>query len=234
MEDQVLKELKAVRKLLSELIGTEELPTRQKYSKEAIETAAKEFKTLSINRGKWIENGDISKFIKGAPYGSGKFIIEKFGFANYFTRGKTHYFNKKDLIAFGNELKKRNISLKRYMELLADQEKFQKYVDSAKKGKKGLHFQIPDGLKDIETSPYPHPPEDIIRNHLKNLYEELEKDKSAEYIDLYYNKTYAMFKHEYFWDRYLKPDLKKQCKRWIDNFNYANYALKKIEGIEQY
>jgi len=129
MEDQILKEIRTVRKLLSEIIDTEELPARQKYSKEAIEAAAKEFKTLSIKRGKWIENGDISKFVKGAPYGSGKFIIEKFGFTNYFTRGKTHYFNKKDLVAFGNELKKRNINLKRYMELLADQEKFNKYVD---------------------------------------------------------------------------------------------------------
>ena len=44
MEDQVLKEIKAVRKLLSELIGTEELPIRQKYSKDAIEKAER-FKT---------------------------------------------------------------------------------------------------------------------------------------------------------------------------------------------
>jgi len=83
-------------------------------------------------------------------------------------------------------------------------------------------------LKDIETSPYPHPPVDIIRNHLKSLYAELEKYKLSEYIDLYYNNTYAMFKHVYFYNRYLKPELKKQCKKWINDFNYANYALNKV------
>jgi len=100
MDNQILKEIKEVRLLLSKMIGTSELPEEQKFSKEALDKAAVEFKALSLQHGEWIS--DISKIIKGAPYGSGKFIVEHLGFNNYFTRGKTRYFNRKDLMALNN------------------------------------------------------------------------------------------------------------------------------------
>ena len=38
-------------------------------------------------------DSDIHKVIRKAPWRAGKFIIEKFQFTNYFTRGRTLYFN---------------------------------------------------------------------------------------------------------------------------------------------
>ena len=40
-----------------------------------------------------------------------------------------------------------------------------------------------------------------------------------------------MFKSKYFFDRYLEPGVKKQCKKWCDDFNYAKHALNDIVSI---
>ncbi len=54
MEDKMLAEIKQIRRLLSELVGTTDLPSSQKYSKYAISKAAKELRKLSIERENWI------------------------------------------------------------------------------------------------------------------------------------------------------------------------------------
>ena len=145
MEDKIFSEIKQIRKLLSELVGTTDLPMTQKFSKEAISKAAKEFRKLSIERGQWVPSDEIQKIIKHAPWYSAKIIIEKFEFTNYFKRGSTYYFNKKDLIELNKELKKRNINLAKYCELLNDKEKFQKYINGIilpKGSKTRKHFKI--------------------------------------------------------------------------------------------
>ena len=124
MEEKILIELKQIRKLLSEVVGTSELPAKQKFSKEAIAKVAKEFRELSIKRGEWVERDEIHRVIKHASWSSSKIILEKFEFSNYFKRGHTYYFNKKDLVELDKELKKRNINLKKYAELLEDKDKF--------------------------------------------------------------------------------------------------------------
>lgn len=233
MEAQVIKEFKEIKFLLAQLIGTSELPLKQRFSKEAIKKAAAEFKKLSIERGEWIKESDIHRFIRKAPWTCGKFIIEKFGFSNYFTRGRSYYFNRKDIIALNAELKKRNINLEKYMELVEDQEKFRKYIESIngpKGGKKRPRFKIPDELKDINTSPYNHPPREVVEKHITALQEEFQRFKMVEYIDIY-NGSYAMFKVIYFFDRYLNPEVKKRCQNWCFQFNYANNALMEILKI---
>lgn len=226
METQILKEIKEVRSLLSQLIGTSELPAKQKFSVGAIDKASQEFKKLSIKRGEWIPDHDISKVIRSASWRSGKLIIEKFEFTNYFKHGRSIYYNKKDLIALNNELKERNINLKRYQELLEDQEKFDKKIESLKDqtGKKKKHFKIPEGLRDINTTPYTLPSDDIIKKHIASLKEEFKRDNLSEYIDVYHD-TYAMMKFEYHFERYLNPELKKRCRKWCEDFDYANRAL---------
>ena len=172
MEDKIFTEIKQIRKLLSELVGTTDLPVTQKFSKEAISKAAKEFRKLSIERGQWITSYEIKQIIKHADWNSGKIIIEKFEFTNYFKRGSTLYFNKKDLVELNKELKKRNINLEKYGELLNDKEKFQKYVNSiliAKGSKTRKHFKIPDGLKDIFSKPYSAPTEELVRKEIEVL-----------------------------------------------------------------
>lgn len=231
MEDKILTEIKQIRKLLSELVGTTDLPVNQKFSKEAISKAAKEFRKLSIERGQWVPSDEIQKIIKHAPWYSAKIIIEKFEFTNYFKRGSTYYFNKKDLIELNKELKKRNINLAKYCELLNDKEKFQKYINGIilpKGSKTRKHFKIHEGLRDIFSKPYSAPTEELVRNEIETLMEEYKKFDLSEYIDLFEGKTHALFKYDYSFDRYIKPELKKFCKDWSFKFNYANTALRRI------
>jgi len=230
-EDKILSEIKQIRKVLSDLVGTTDQPAKEKFSKEALDKAAKEFRKLSIVRGNWIPGDEIHRIIRRAPWNSGKVIIERFEFINYFKRGSTYYFNRKDLVELNKELKKRNIDLEKYCELLGDQERFKKYVSSIllPKGKKTHnHFKIPEGLRDIFSKPYSVPTEDLVRNEIDILMEEYNKFDLSEYIDLFHSKTYALFKYNYSFDRYLKPELKKLCKDWCFKFNYANEALKRI------
>jgi hypothetical protein len=236
MEDKILSELKQIRKLLSELVGTTDLPVNQKFSREAISKAAKEFRKLSIERGHWIPSDEIHKIIKHAPWHSAKIIIDKFEFTNYFKRGSTYYFNRKDLIELNKELKNRNINLEKYCELLNDKEKFQKCVNGIilPKGRKTRkHFKIPESLMDVFSKPYSAPTEELVRKEIETLMEEYKKFDLSEYIDLYEGKTYAMFKYDYSFDRYLKPELKKFCKDWSFKFNYANTALKRIIELKE-
>lgn len=37
-----------------------------------------------------------------------------------------------------------------------------------------------------------------------------------------------MMKFIYHFEKYLEPELKKRCKKWCDNFNYANNALEAV------
>ena len=229
MQDKILKEIKQIRLILAELVGTTELPATKRFSKEAIAKAAKEYKKLAIERGQWLSSHDIHKVIRNAPWDAGKIIIEKFGFTNYFKRGSTRYFNKKDLIALNTELKEKNINLKEYAELLEDQEKFKKKVESINNPKGSRkRFKIPEELRDINSKPYSPPSEEVVRNEIEQLMKESEKFDLSEYVSLYDRKTYAMFKYDYTFDRYLEPKLKKYCKDWCFKFNYANDALRKL------
>lgn len=230
-EDKFYLELKHLRYLLAKVVGTQDLPKREQFSKEAIKKAASEFRKLQTERGEWISEDDISKVIRSASYHSGKFIIEKFGFNNYFVRGRKYFFNRKDLIALNKELKARKINLGKYMELEEDKDKFHKYLNDLKQGKKRRpRFKIPEELEDITSQPYNHPPKEKVLNHIDELIKEFEKLKLIEFIDIF-NDNYAMVKHIYFFDRYLEPIKRKLCDKWCFEFNYAQTALKEIKKI---
>jgi hypothetical protein len=236
MEEKILNELKQIRKLLSEMLGTSDLPAKEKFSKEAISKMAKEFQKMAIERGEWVSSGELSKVIKHADWRSDRIIIEKLGFTNYFKRGHSWYFNRKDLVELGKELKARNINLEKYQELLNDQEKFHKLVNSInfpKGTKRKRHFNIPENLRDIYSKPYSAPTEELVRNEIDLLMEEYKKFDLSEYVDLFNGKTHGMFKYDYSFDRYVKPEIKKYCKDWCFKFNYANNALKKILELKE-
>lgn len=236
MEEKILKELKQIRVLLAELTGTSDLPASDRFSKEAVAKAAKEYRTLAIQRGEWIQSSDIHKVIRNAPWNCSKIIIEKFGFTNYFKRGNSFYFNRKDLLALGKELKDRKIDLKKYVELVEDQEKFMKYLAGIilpKGTKTKKHFKIPESLRDIFSTPYSPPTEQLVRDEIQVLMEEYQKFHLSEYIDLYHDRNYGLFKYDYHFDRYIKPEVKKFCKDWVFKFNYANEALKRILELKQ-
>ncbi|HAO09166.1 MAG TPA: hypothetical protein DCQ50_19795 [Chryseobacterium sp.] len=235
METKILEELKQIKFILSKITGTEDLPTKEKFSQEALDKAAKEYQDMVIKRGEWVSNNDLYKVSNIYSWSSGKFIIEKFGFNNYFQRGKSYYFNKKDLLALRNELKVRKIDLGRYMELIEDQEKFEKYISTINlpKGKnKKKSFEIPEELEEIETKPYLIS-EEVIKKEIEELKQEFRNKKLADYVDLYYKGTYGMFKYQYEFDKYLEASLKRESKNWCNKFNYANNALKKLKEIQK-
>lgn len=231
MEKEILSEARELKAMFSKLIGTSELPPSEQFSKEALDKAAKQFQKISIERGEWVEESNIYKYIKNAHYRAGAFIRQEFGFSNYFKRGQTYYYNKKDLIALGKELKARNVDLGRYMEYLDDQAKFKKYLETMgqdiKGKKKKKAFDLPYLLKDITTSDAKAPSADIIRQELARLKEEFFQYNLADYVDIY-NGNHAMMKYIYHFQKYLQPELKKRCRRWGDNFNYANQALEAV------
>ena len=230
MENKTLKEIKEIRILLSRIIGTSDLPDSDRFSKKALDEAADHFKVLAIKRKEWISGYETSSIIRNAPYNAGKFIIENFDFKDYFKRGKSLYFNRKSILALNRELKARNIDLKRYIEYIDDKNKFEKYIASVKisKGeKRGLHFYIPKGLENIFTSPPPAPSIDLVKDHLTRLRNEYAENKYSNYIDVYEN-NYAMIKFEYLWNQYMNSEIKKNIKKWCQEFNYANEAFKSL------
>jgi hypothetical protein len=230
MEKQILLEIKELKLIISKLIGTSELPMKEQFSKQALNKAAKQFEKLSIERGDWVKDYNISKYIKNAPYRAGALIRQEFGFSNYFKRGQSYYYNKQDLIALGKELNERNVDLGRYMEYLEDQVKFNKYLEIADGNGKGKRkqkaFQLLYNLKDITTSPTKAPSPDVIREDLKGSERNFQYNLS-DYIDIY-EGNHAMMKFVYHFEKYMEPELKKRCKRWCENFNYANHALELV------
>tara|TARA_B100001115_G_C15837998_1_gene419412 strand:+ start:319 stop:1035 length:717 start_codon:yes stop_codon:yes gene_type:complete len=229
--DRLYKEIKQLRSLLAKVVGTQDLPKSEQFSKEAIKKAASEFRKLQTERGEWIPESDISKVIRSAGYRPGKFIIEKFGFTNYFKREKQYFFNRKDLVALNKELMARKINLETYMKLKEDQEKFQKYLREFKQEeKKRPRFKIPENLENIESQPYNHPPKEKVLQHIDDLMREYEKDKLVEFIDVF-RGSHAMKKSIYYFDRYLEPAKRKQCDKWCFEFNYAQEALAEIKKI---
>ena len=228
MEKQILDELKELRLVMAKLVGSSELPVKEQFSIEQVEKAAKEFKGLLEKRGDWISESDLYKYFNGAPYGTGKFILEEFRFSNYYKKGQTHYFNRKDIQALAKVLKDRNVNLGKYMVLRADQENFKKKIAAAalneRASKKKLSYFLPNDLHDIPASESPKPDVTLIKEDLINLESEFFECKLAEYIDIYKN-SYAIVKFEYSFSKYYPAEVKRRCKSWCERFNYANHAL---------
>ena len=231
MEKELLSQIKELKAIIAQLVGTSDLPLKERFSKEALAKAAKEFQNLSIERGEWVKDYDISKHIRNAGYRAGAFIRTEFAFSNYFKKGRVYYYNRKDLMALGKELKQRNVDLSRYIELKEDQAKFKKYLavalDNNKQNTKRKSFNIPEYVRDIITSSPKAPSPDIIRQNIKALKEEFFQLKLEDYVDIYKN-NYGMMKYAYHFEKYLAPELKRKSKKWCEDFNYANHALELI------
>jgi hypothetical protein len=231
MQKEILHEIKELKAAIAQLIGTSDLLPEEQFSRDALNKAAKQFQKLSTERGEWIGDEDIDKYIKNADYRPGNFIIKEFGFTNYYKKGHYYYFNKKDIVALAKELKERNINLGRYMDYVKDQASFKKSLEkaaenkNAKKMKKA--FRLPNDLKEFESSPVRTPDPDIIREDIKRLKEDFFQLKLDDYVDIY-KGNYGMMKHIYWCEKYLEPGLKKRCRKWCDDFNYANHALEVV------
>jgi uncharacterized protein (UPF0216 family) len=228
MQKQILEELKEIKTAIATLAGTSHLPPKEQLSVAVLDKVAIEFKKLSKQSDEWLSEHDLYKYFKDSRYGTGKFIREEFKFSNYFKHGKSHYYNRTDIQALAKELKERNVKLPRYMELKEEENNLKKRIASAllnkraSKGKKAYH--LTDDVQDINISDYPKPSTELIKEDLKNIQEEFFKYKMEDYIDIY-RGNYAMVKYDYNLKKYISNEIKQRCKKWCENFNYANNAL---------
>ncbi len=92
-----------------------------------------------------------------------------------------------------------------------------------------MNFHVPESLKDIYTSPPKAPSVELVHNQIVLLKEEFVKENLTEYIDVYEN--YAMIKFDYNFQQYIKAEIKR-CRKWCDEFNYANKASNRLKIID--
>src|SRR5690606_29638843 len=203
-----------------------DLPEDQQFDEATLDKVADEFRKLKAKRAEWIGEYEVGQLFKDAPYGTGKFIRETFGFADFFIQGKSHYYRKASIVRLAKQLKARNVDLARFIELKQSQQRFEAKVGSLMSakgsGKKRPPFSLPDYLKDIVTE-RPAPPVAVVEQDIVRLKAEFFKEKLSTYIDIY--GSHAMVKFDYPFSNYFDNGLKTKCRRWCDRFNLASYAL---------
>jgi hypothetical protein len=207
------------------------------FSVDALNKAHKDYLKMLTEREEWVKDSEIVKYIRSVPWNVGSFIRKEFEFRSCFKMGHEYLYYKKDLIALGCELEKRNIDLKRYKEFLEDKTIFEKKLEAIKNYEtkkpnskfKNKTYKLPSGIKNITTSNINHPPVDIVIEDLSRLKHEFEIGGLGGYIDIY-NNTHAMLKKFNYFQKYLEPGLKRRCRKWCNDFNYARHALELING----
>ena len=227
MQKQILAEIKELKSILSRLVGTSELHSEEQFSKDSLDKTAKLFLKMAAQRGEWVKEDELGKYIK-ADWRAGSFIRSEFDFNACIKDGHYFLYNKKALQKLGQELKARNIDLRRYMEYQRSETEFQKKLAANKKSSKGKRpYEIPNDLKDITTSAPPVPDVELVKKDLEQLKTEFFQYKMAEYVDIY-RGNHAMMKFIYHFEKYIDPQIKRRCKKWCDDFNYTNHTLELI------
>ena len=213
---------------------------KDQFSREALAKASKLFVKMAAQRGEWVKEDELGRYIK-ADWRAGSFIRSEFGFNAWIKDGHYYLYNKKALQQLGQALKAKNIDLKRYMEYKRSETDdryyttdFQKKLSANKKSFKGRRlYEVPADLKDISASAPPMPDVEIVKKDLDRLKAEFFEGKMAEYIDIYRGNQ-AMVKFIYHFEKYIDPQIKRTCGKWCDDFNYANHALEFITKRKEY
>src|SRR5688572_33410453 len=131
MQKQILVEIKELKSILSRLVGTSELHSEEQFSKDSLDKASKLFIKMAAQRGEWVKEDELGKYIK-ADWRAGSFIRSEFGFNACIKDGHYYLYNRNALQKLGQELKARNIDLKRYMEYKRSEIEFQKKLAANK------------------------------------------------------------------------------------------------------
>ena len=232
-QEIIFKEIQELKSILSIVIGTSDRVGEDRFSAEAIQEAAKLFKKMTIERGDWVDEDELPKYLGPCPWRPGDFIRKEFGFTSWVKKGHHYRYSKSDLIALGEELKAHNINLERYREFLEDKAAFDKKAAKQETvAAKAKPYIFPKGVKNITTTEIPKPEPDLVRRDLAQLKQAFKDAKFESYVDIY-KGTHAMLKHIYYFEKYLEPGLKRRCVKWCVDFNYANRALELITGKKE-
>lgn len=236
MEKQILAELAEIRKTLAQIAGTTHIPSSKQFSKEALDKAAKPFAKMNDSKDEWIKGYELGNYFEGGVDSLGKFIREEFGFSNYYEKGTSIYYNKKDFIALVEELKERNIDLPRYIKLRREQDTLaKKSLTQATKNRdkrlieksKKKPYTLPDLIYEVTVEDYNFPEIKVIEKDIEDLFNLFKKSKFENHINIY--GDYAMIKYNPFKEAYLEREIPKGLRSWCDKFNKAQIALKIIK-----
>lgn len=232
--DAILRELQDLKSILSTVIGTSDRVGEDRFSAEAVAEAARFYQKMNIERGEWVTEEQLPKYLGHCPWKPGAFIREQFAFTSWVKKGREYRYLKKDVEALGLELKAHNIDLARYYEFLEDKKAFDKKAAKEPKQKlpKGKPYTFPKGVKNITTTEIAKPDPELVRQDLARLKQVFKDGKLESYVDIY-KGTHAIMKHIYLFEKYLEPGLKRRCQKWCNDFNYANRALKEITGKKE-
>jgi len=231
MDDQIKKELSELRDAIVYLAKTSDYPRPEQLSYEAINKATGEYIRLTKLRDKWIAESELYDIFDTCHGNIGSFIRHEFEFSNYYKQGREYFYNRNDLLALAKELKVRNVNLPRYMKLKSEEEQFVKKVVATEKvkvgSKKKKTFKVSDAIFNINSTDFPFPSVDLIKEDIEVLMRKYKEQNLSEYIDIYQG-NFAMVKYDYDLEKYVSDKVTRVCKKWCDNFNYANTALKII------
>jgi hypothetical protein len=230
--DNIIETLNEIKHILSRLVGTTQLSKEMQFSEHALDKAAKEFKKLRREDNTWVSEYDIRKYIKTAPYNNtGAFIREEFGFTNFYMKGRSRFYYRKDLINLARELKKRNIDLTRYMQLKAEKVRMEgqpdKYLLRKQKKIKPYGYRIPVGIQNITALPVKKSTLKELRELQETLKQEYQNDNLTEHIEIHSEKFATAHNHFYYG---MNDEIRKKVKRWIRKYNSTGYE---IEAREQ-
>lgn len=223
--DKIESTLNEIKDLLAKLIGTSDLPKEKQFSEKAIEKATKEFKKLRRENNVWIKTHEIGNHIKDAPYEAGKFIREEFEFKNFHTKGPACYYLKSDIILLAEELKKRKIDLRAYMQMKEKEKKNSDYNITQKKNPKGA-FKIPDNLNNIQPRPEKQKSLKKLMAKLNNIMAEYHKDGLSDYIEIADNL--ALPKSNYS-NQKVEITINEKVKKWWPKYNRVQSEIANLE-----
>lgn len=237
MAKSVFSEITEIKRILSHLVGTANLPSEQQFSKAALDKAAKLFVKMKVVEDQWITNGQLGTYFKsGYGYELGKFIREEFEFTNYYTKSSAYYYNKKDIINLAEELKSRNVDLGKYMQLCQSKEHLAKKLleiasknrDARVKAKgKTKAYKLSDDLKNIQFSDYGLPEMSLVEQDIKKLMLQFNESNFKKYIDFY--RDIAMVTYDSSIRDYLPNKTYSACQSWCNKYNKAKHAFNYIK-----
>jgi len=96
MKTQILSEIRELKSIISQLIGTADQPVQEQFSTDALKKASKLFLKMAAERGDWVKEDELGKYIK-ADWRAGSFIRSEFGFSACMKDGRSYLYNKKTL-----------------------------------------------------------------------------------------------------------------------------------------
>jgi hypothetical protein len=64
MQKEIIKEIHELKQLIAKVIGLENESPDKKYSEESIADAQKLYLKMSIERGDWVKEGEIGRYIE--------------------------------------------------------------------------------------------------------------------------------------------------------------------------